>query len=103
MRYVLGLDLGTSSLKGLLVNQSGEVVYTTSSDYPLIHPQSGYSEQDPQEWYRAAVEVMANIVETIPDAKEGLEAISFSGQMHSLVLLDENDANNQVSPLLNQH
>lgn len=92
MRYVLGLDLGTSSLKGLLVNQAGEVVYTTSSDYPLIHPQSGYSEQNPHEWYRAAVEVMANIVETVPDAKEGLEAISFSGQMHSLVLLDENDA-----------
>lgn len=92
MRYVLGLDLGTSSLKGLLVNQEGEVVYTASSDYPLFHPQSGYSEQDPEEWYKAALIVLEKIVSEVPDAKDGLEAISFSGQMHSLVLLDENDA-----------
>lgn len=92
MRYVLGLDLGTSSLKGLLVNQTGEVVYTASSDYPLIHPKSGYSEQDPEEWYKAALNVLEKIVSEVPDAKEGLEAISFSGQMHSLVLLDEADA-----------
>ena len=39
MGYVLGLDLGTSSLKGLLINNDGEVVYTSSKHYPLIHPQ----------------------------------------------------------------
>ncbi len=91
MSYVLGLDLGTSSLKGLLVNREGEVVYTASSDYPLIHLEVGYSEQDPNAWYEAALVVLEKVVTDVPDAKEKLEAISFSGQMHSLVLLDEAD------------
>ena len=91
MSYVLGLDLGTSSLKGLLVDREGEVVYTASSDYPLIHLEVGYSEQDPNAWYEAAMVVLEKIVTDVPDVKEKLEAISFSGQMHSLVLLDEAD------------
>lgn len=91
MAYVLGLDLGTSSLKGLLVNEKGEIVYSASEDYPLLHPKPGYSEQDPHEWYRAAKVVLEKIVSKVPDVQQELEAISFSGQMHSLVLLDEKD------------
>lgn len=91
MGYVLGLDLGTSSLKGLLVNQSGELVYSASADYPLLSPKVGYSEQDPAVWFEAALTVLEKVVTEVADAKEQLEAISFSGQMHSLVLLDEND------------
>lgn len=91
MGYVLGLDLGTSSLKGLLVNRKGEVVYTASAAYPLIHLKPGWSEQNPAEWYRAALEVLEQVLTAVPDAREGLEAVSFSGQMHSLVLLDEED------------
>lgn len=89
MGYVLGLDLGTSSLKGLLVNRKGDLVHSTSADYPLIQPHKGYSEQDPDDWFQAAITILKNILTDIPDAKEKLEAISFSGQMHGLVLLDE--------------
>ncbi len=89
MSYVLGLDLGTSGLKGILVDKSGKIVDESSSEYPLLTPKRGHSEQDPKEWFRAAKEVMAAIFETTPDAKVNLEGISFSGQMHSLVLLDE--------------
>jgi xylulokinase len=89
MSYVLGLDLGTSGLKGILVDKNGKIVDESSSEYPLLTPKRGHSEQDPKEWFRAAKEVMAAIIETTPDAKEKLEGISFSGQMHSLVLLDE--------------
>ena len=91
MSYVLGLDLGTSGLKGILVNKEGKIVDEASSEYPLLTPKRGFSEQDPLEWFRAAKEVMKEIFKSTPDAKEKLEGISFSGQMHSLVLLDEKD------------
>lgn len=98
MSYVLGLDLGTSGLKGILVNKSGEVVNEASSEYPLLTPKRGHSEQDPKEWYKAVKEVMKTIVESTPSAKDQLEGISFSGQMHSLVLLDEQ--NNVLRPAI---
>ncbi|MCA6071018.1 MAG: xylulokinase [Endomicrobium sp.] len=89
--YVLGIDLGTSSLKGLLISKDGKVVATSSSDYCVIHPKAGFSEQDPQEWINAAKNVIKQILTKVPSAKTNIEAISFSGQMHSLVLLDKND------------
>lgn len=89
MPYVLGMDLGTSGLKGLLVDENGQVVTTVSSEYPLETPQRGYSEQNPEEWYRASIEVLQRIIEEVPDARSNIEGISFSGQMHSLVLIDE--------------
>jgi len=90
MNYVLGLDLGTSSLKGLLVNQEGKIVCTKSANYPLYNPQSGYSEQDPLDWIEAAKNVILELSREVSDFTSRLDGISFSGQMHSLVLLDEN-------------
>lgn len=89
MGYVLGIDLGTSSLKGLLVNKKGEIIATASSSYPLEHPQSGYSEQNPDVWIDAADQVILTLKEEVEDFTEELEGISFSGQMHSLVVLNE--------------
>lgn len=89
MAYVLGIDLGTSSLKGILVAEDGQVVATASSDYSIERPSRGYSEQDPEEWVKACLTVIKNITQQIPDAIHKIEGISFSGQMHSLVLIDE--------------
>lgn len=89
MSYVLGIDLGTSSLKGLLMNQKGEVVASASSDYPLIHPAPGYSEQDPYQWIKACEVLLETLKNDVSDFTAQLEGISFSGQMHSLVVLDE--------------
>lgn len=89
LSYVLGLDLGTSALKGLLVNKVGEVLKTITVDYPLITPERGYSEQDPNQWVSASKEVMKQLVQTFPGAVSEIEGISFSGQMHSLVLIDD--------------
>lgn len=91
MSYVLGLDLGTSGLKGILVNREGEVVFSSSSDYPLISPKRGYSEQDPKVWYEATLKVIKDIINKIPNATSTIEGISISGQMHSLVLLNKED------------
>lgn len=90
MGYVLGLDLGTSSLKGVLVNKKGDIVQTVTDDYPLIQLKTGYNEQDPDEWINAATNVINELSDKVIDFRENLEGISFSGQMHSLVLLDQN-------------
>lgn len=89
MTYVLGLDLGTSALKGRVVGKNGQVVAEASHSYPMDTPKIGYSEQNPLSWLEAADQVMKDLVSILPELKDSLEGISFSGQMHSLVLLDE--------------
>lgn len=89
MKYVLGLDLGTGSLKGLLLNTYGETIHVESSNYSLSNPENGYSEQNPYDWLKACDDIIEKISQKISDFTENLEGISFSGQMHSLVLTNE--------------
>lgn len=98
MGYVLGIDLGTSSLKGLLMNKSGEVVAFAGYDYPLLHPKKGYSEQNPEEWVKACENVFKALSEKVGDFKAELEGIAISGQMHGLVTLDGEE--NVVRPAI---
>ena len=88
MLYI-GIDLGTSSVKLLLMEASGLIRNTVTRDYPLEFPQPGWSQQNPEDW-RAAV------LEGIPQLLRGFDAsrvagIGCGGQMHGLVVLDEND------------
>ena len=88
MLYI-GIDLGTSSVKLLLMEASGLIRNTVTRDYPLEFPQPGWSQQNPEDW-RAAV------LEGIPQLLQGFDAsrvagIGCGGQMHGLVVLDEND------------
>ncbi len=89
MKYVIGIDLGTSSVKTLLVNQNGDVVQKASKFYPLIQEKSGYSEQDPEQWVQKTSEALSELVMSFNGDLKDIEGISFSGQMHGLVLLDE--------------
>lgn len=89
MGYVLGIDLGTSSLKGLLMNKSGEVVAFAGVDYSLLRPKKGYSEQNGEEWIKACETVFSKLIEKVSDFQKELEGIAISGQMHGLVTLDE--------------
>lgn len=89
MKYVLGLDLGTSSLKGILMNEEGKVICEKTSEYTLDIPHPGYSEQRPEYWIVACEDVLTKISIEIKDFGNNLEGISFSGQMHSLVILDK--------------
>lgn len=89
MKYVIGIDLGTSSVKALLVNELGEVSLEVSKPYPLYHPKPGYSEQSPEDWVKQTKEVLAELVERFDGEPGDIAGISFSGQMHGLVLLDE--------------
>lgn len=89
MKYVIGVDLGTSAVKILLVNQKGEVVDEVSKSYPLIIEKSGYSEQNPEEWVEKTTAGLKELVERFDGDVNDIEGISFSGQMHGLVLLDK--------------
>lgn len=98
MKYVLGIDLGTGSLKGLLFNELGALVSSSDYKYSLSQPKVGYSEQNPEDWQKAMFAVMDDLKEKVDDFSENLVAISFSGQMHSLVVLDEE--NNVIRPAI---
>lgn len=90
MKYVIGVDLGTSAVKLLLVNKPGEVVLQVSKSYPLIQERSGWSEQNPDDWVKATISGLKELLHQFAGDPEDIEGISFSGQMHGLVLLDEN-------------
>lgn len=89
MDYVLGLDLGTSSLKGYLLNESGKTICVESAEYELSNPKSGYNEQNPTDWVQACYRLFERLSKTVSDFTSNLIGISFSGQMHSLVVTDE--------------
>lgn len=84
--YYIGLDLGTSGLKGLLVDRNGKILKEESASYPVSYPQSGWSEQNPEDWLRAATEVLTRLAK---GAENEVAGVSIGGQMHGLVLLDE--------------
>ena len=88
MLYI-GVDLGTSAVKILLMDEKGKIHNIVSKEYPLSFPHPGWSEQNPQDWKEQS---LAGIKELIADAdKSQIAGISFGGQMHGLVVLDEND------------
>ncbi len=88
MLYI-GVDLGTSAVKLLLVNERGDILGEVSKEYPVYYPQSGWSEQNPADWWTA---VKSGIAELTADCdKEQIAGIGAGGQMHGLVVLDEND------------
>lgn len=87
--YYIGVDLGTSAVKIILMQEDGKVVKTVSKEYPLSFPKPGWSEQNPYDWYEKSVEGIRELAAEID--KHQVAGISFGGQMHGLVILDEND------------
>ncbi len=88
MLYI-GVDLGTSAVKLLLMDSEGNIRNIVSREYPLYFPHPGWSEQKPEDWYE---QTMEGIRELLKDAdKNQVAGISFGGQMHGLVILDEKD------------
>jgi len=86
--YYIGVDLGTSALKLVMMKGNGELVKTVSKEYPLYFPRSGWSEQNPTDWFLA---VKDGLKELAACADEKIAGISFGGQMHGLVILDKDD------------
>ena len=88
MLYI-GVDLGTSAVKLLLMDEKGGIVNIVSREYPLYFPNPGWSEQNPQDWYEQTMEGIKEL--TASCDKTQVAGISFGGQMHGLVILDKED------------
>ena len=88
MLYI-GVDLGTSAVKLLLMEGDGTIRKIVSREYPLYFPHSGWSEQNPEDWYSQTVEGIRELVKECDRSQ--VAGISFGGQMHGLVTLDEQD------------
>ena len=85
----IGIDLGTSACKFLLTDETGAVLNTVSREYPLMFPNPGWSEQEPSHWWNACLDGIPALLEGF-DAKD-VKGMGAGGQMHGLVILDEND------------
>lgn len=89
MKYLLGIDLGTSGTRTVLFNLSGEVILAKSAEYPLYQPNNGWAEQDPKDWWDAAVATIGYVVRESGVNPSDIASLGISGQMHGLVMLDE--------------
>ncbi len=87
--FFIGIDLGTSAVKLLLMDESGAIRRIVSRSYPLSMPHPGWSEQDPADWVRASFEGIRELTEDID--RTAVRGIGIAGQMHGLVALDAED------------
>ena len=95
-KLLLGLDIGTSGTKCIICDETGKVLASNTREYPLYTPKPGWAEQDPEDWFEASMEAVKTVL-----AKSGADAgdivsVSYSGQMHGLVAL--NEANEVIRP-----
>lgn len=85
----IGVDLGTSAVKLLLMDENGKICKIVSREYPLYFPHPGWSEQNPEDWFAQSMEGIREL--TADCDKSQVQGISFGGQMHGLVALDDQD------------
>ena len=96
MKYYIGIDLGTSACKFLLMDEAGAIVNVVSKEYPLEFPQPGWSQQRPEDWRKAMMEGVPELIAGV-DASQ-IAGIGSGGQMHGLVVLDKDD--NVIRPAI---
>lgn len=87
MRYLVGLDIGTSGTKGVLFDADGRAICSHTEDYSLYQPQNGWAEQNPVDWWHAVKACLLAITSKVD--KNEIGGIGLSGQMHGLVMLDK--------------
>ncbi|MBQ7386916.1 MAG: xylulokinase [Clostridia bacterium] len=88
MKYLIGIDIGTSATKSALFDTEGNLIRSASAEYPMMQPEIGWAEENPEDFWRATCKTLREIT----DGFDGeIVGIGLSGQMHSLVMLDERD------------
>ncbi len=92
----IGIDLGTSAVKLLAMNDKGEILKTTSVEYPVSFPKTGWSEQSPEDWFKGTLEGLKKLIDDLGISH--IDGVGVGGQMHGLVILDEKD--NVIRPAI---
>jgi len=88
--YIIGIDIGTSGCKSILVDNDGNVVASVMEEYPLYTPHTDWAEQDPLDWWNATLKTLQQIIKKSSVLLNSIRVIGLSGQMHGLVALDKN-------------
>ena len=88
MKYLIGIDVGTSGTKSALFDLDGNVIASATAEYPLHQPQNGWAEQAPEDWWEAVKTTLSAVTGKVK--REEICGVGLSGQMHGLVMLDEN-------------
>jgi len=91
MAVLLGIDVGTSGTKTLAIDEQGQVLAEATAFYPSYHPRPLWSEQDPDDWWKATVETVRRVLKKGKIKRKNVKAIGLSGQMHGSVFLDRSD------------
>jgi xylulokinase len=92
VKYAMGIDVGTSGTKTVLFDQTGAVKASATAEYPLYQPRNGYAEQEPSDWWNGSVSTVKAVLEKSGVKPADIVGVGLSGQMHGLVMLDENNA-----------
>ncbi len=88
MKYLLGIDFGGGASKATLINEKGEICATNSCEYPTYFPQSGYAEQNPEDWVRATCENISKVLEKSGINPSDIAALSLDAATHTAVIMD---------------
>ncbi len=91
MTHYLGIDIGTSGTKTLLIDESGKVLAEADANYRLHQPKPGWTEQDPEDWWNATIKTVRKVMKIAGVSADSVRAIGLSGQMHGSVFLDQKD------------
>lgn len=89
MKCLLGIDVGTSGVKALLLNANGKIVASAYREYGVDIPALGRAEQDPETWWKATQDILLELKTKQGDSYKSIACIGFSGQMHGLVMVDK--------------
>ena len=90
MSIYLGIDIGTSGTKALVCRENGQILATATAEHPSYHPKPGWSEQQPEDWWKSSVESTKAAIAKAKVAASEIKGVGLSGQMHGSVFLDKN-------------
>jgi xylulokinase len=96
--YLLGIDVGTSGTRCILIDEDGTIAASAIKEYPLYTPKPGWAQQNPMDWYDATISTMKEVLEASSISGSSVKAIGLSGQMHGSVFLDKD--NNVIRPAI---
>jgi len=90
MEYLIGIDIGTSGIKSIIIDRNGKVLGSKTAELSLSIPKPLWAEQNPEDWWNGTVDTLREVIKETGVNPEDIKGIGLSGQMHSLVIIDKN-------------